>query len=88
MFEELLLSLFCLLAAMLGLAIAVWEAISGRVFDMDGLWLNLIGLTLAAVFGGNLAWSFYTGEGQQMLRQFRKGPASKDASEENSPAPT
>ena len=88
MFEELVLSLFCLLAAVLGLAVAVWEAISGRVFDMDGLWLTLIGLTLAAVFGGSLAWSFYNGEGQQMLRQFRKGPASKDASEKNSPTPT
>jgi hypothetical protein len=87
MFEELLLSLFCLLTAVLGLAIAVWEAVSGRVFDMDGLWLTLISLTLAAVFGGNLAWSFYTGEGQQMLRQLRKGPASKDASEKHSPTP-
>jgi len=88
MFEELLLSLFCLLATALGLAIAVCEVISGRVFDMDGLWLTLISLTLAAVFGGNLAWAFYNGEGQQMLRQFRKGPASKDASEKNSPTPT
>jgi hypothetical protein len=88
MFEELLLSLFCLLVAVLGLAISVWEAISGRVFDIDGLWLTLIGLTLAAVFGGNLVWSFHNGEGQQLLRQFRKGPASKDASEKNSPTPT
>ena len=62
MFEELLLSLFCLLVAVLGLAISVWEAISGRVFDIDGLWLTLISLTLAAVFGGNLAWAFYTGK--------------------------
>jgi len=88
MFEELLLSLFCLLGAALGLAIAVWEVISGRVFDMDGLWFTLISLTLAAVFGGSLAWSFYSGEGQQMLRQFRKGPASKGGSEKNSPTPT
>jgi hypothetical protein len=88
MFEELLLSLFCLLVAVLGLAIALWEAISGRVFDMDGLWLTLIALTLAAVFGGILAWSFYTGEGQQMFRHFRQGPRSKDASEKNSPTPT
>ena len=88
MLEELLLSLFCLLAAMLGLAIAVWEVISGRVFDMDGLWLTLIALTLAALFGGNLAWSFYNGAGRRMLRQFRMGPALKDSSEKNSPTPT
>ena len=88
MFEELLLSLFCLLAAVLGLAVAVWEAISGRVFDMDGLWLTLIGVTLAAVFGGNLAWSFYTGEAQQMLRHFRKESAPKDALEKIQPTLT
>jgi hypothetical protein len=41
-----------------------------------------ISLTLAAVFGGNLAWSFYTGEAQQMLRHFRKGSAPDDASDE------
>ena len=88
MFEELVLLVFCLLGTVIGLAVVVWETISGRVFDMDGLWLTLISLTLAAVFGGNLAWSFYTGEGQQMLRQFRKGSASKDVPEKNSPTTT
>ena len=88
MFEELVLSVFCLLVTVIGLAVAVWEAISGRVFSMDGLWLSLISLTLAAVFGGNLAWSFYTGEAQQMLRDFRKGSVPKDAPEKNSPTPT
>jgi len=86
MFEELALSLFCLLAAVIALAVVAWEVISGRVFDMDGLWLTLISLTLAAVFGGTLAWSFYTGEGRQMLRQFRKGPAAKDVPDKNPPA--
>jgi ABC-type nickel/cobalt efflux system permease component RcnA len=86
MFEELALAVFCLLATVIGLAVAAWEVISGRVFDMDGLWLTLISLTLAAVFGGTLAWSFYTGEGRQMLRQLRKGSAAKDASEKEPPA--
>jgi len=86
MFEELALALFCLLATLIGLAVAVWEVISGRVFDMDGLWLTLISLTLAAVFGGALAWSFHTGEGRQMLRQLRKGAAAKDVPEKNPPA--
>ena len=86
MFEELALALFCLLATLIGLAVAVWEVISGRVFDMDGLWLTLISLTLAAVFGGARSWSFHTGEGRQMLRQLRKGAAAKDVPEENPPA--
>ena len=88
MFEELVYSVFCFLVTVIGLAVAVWEVISGRVFDMDGLWLTLISLTLAAVFGGNLAWSFYTGEGQQMLRHLRKGSTSKDVPEKNSPTTT
>lgn len=84
MFEELALLVFCLLATVSGLAVAVWEVISGRVFDMDGLWLTLISLTLAAVFGGTLAWSFNTGEGHQLLRYLRKGSAPKDAPEKDS----
>ena len=88
MFEELLLAGICLLTALVGLAIAAWEVISGRVFDIDGLWFTLIGLTLAGVFGGVLAWSFYTGEGQQMLHHFRKGPASKAGPDKSSPNPT
>jgi ABC-type nickel/cobalt efflux system permease component RcnA len=87
MLEDLLLSAFCLLATVVGLAVVAWEVVSGRVFDMDGLWLTLISLTLAAVFGGSLAWSFYTGEGQQMLRQIRKRSDSKNVPLENSPAP-
>ena len=88
MFEELALAAFCILAAVLGLAVALWEVISGRVFDMDGLWLTLISLTLAAVFGGAIAWSFYTGEGRQMLLQLRKGSAAKDAPEIKDPPAT
>jgi hypothetical protein len=54
------------LLAALGLAVVAWEAMSGRIFSIDGPWLSLISLALAAAFGGNLAWSFYTGEVQQM----------------------
>jgi len=87
MLEELLLSGFCLLATAVSLAVVAWEVVSGRAFNIDGLWLTLIGLTLAAVFGGSLAWSFYTGEGQQMLRRLRKRSASKDVPPETPPAP-
>ena len=88
MLEDLALLLFCFLVGVAGLAVAAWEVIAGRIFSIDGLSLTLISLTLAAVFAGNLAWSFYTGEAQQMLRDFRKGSATKDAPERNSPAPT
>jgi hypothetical protein len=88
MLEELVLLAFCFLVALTGLAVVAFEVISGRFLSMDGLWLSLISLTLAAVFGGNLAWSFYTGKARQMLRHFRKGSAPEDAPEKNSPTPT
>jgi len=88
MFEQLLLAGICLLTTLAGLAIAAWEVISGRVFDMDGLWFTLISLTLAMLFGGVLAWSFYTGEAQQLFHHFRKGPASKAGPDKSPPNPT
>ena len=88
MFEEMVLAGFCLVATLAGLALAAWEVISGRVFDIDGLWFTLISLTLAAVFGGTLAWSLYSGEGRQMLLGLRKASASKQGSEKNSPDST
>ena len=88
MFEELVLAGFCLLATLAGLAIAAWELISGRVFNIDGLWFTLISLTLAGVFGGALGWSFYTGEGKQLLRRVRGEPKPKEGPEKSSPNPT
>jgi len=57
------LALFLLAA--LELAIIAWGASNGRILSIDGLWLSLISLSLSAVLGGNLAWSFSTGEVQQ-----------------------
>ena len=74
----------CFLVAVTGLVVVALEAMSGRIFSIDGLWLSLICLTLAAVFGGNLAWSFYTGEAQQMLRHFRKRSGPDNASDRSS----
>jgi len=88
MLEELALAGYCLLATLVGLAIAAWEVISGRVFNMDGLWFTLISLTLSAVFGGALAWSFYSGDGQQLLRSLKKGPASEAGPDKSQPKPT
>ena len=88
MLEELVLAGFCLLAALVGLAIAAWEVISGRIFNIDSLWFTLISLTLSAVFGGALAWSFYTGDGRRLLR-FRKKESGLDAGPDKSqPKPT
>ncbi len=84
MVEELALSVFCLLVTLAGLAVTAWEVISGRVLDIDGLWLTLISLTLAAAFGGILAWSFHSGEAKQLVQQLRKGSTAKRAPGENS----
>jgi hypothetical protein len=81
MLEELVLLALCFLVAVMGLTVVALEAISGRIFSLDGLWLCLISLTLAAVFGGNVAWSFYTGEAQQMLRHSRKASTPHNTSD-------
>ena len=88
MIEELALAGFCLLATLLGLAIAAWEVISGRVFNIDGLWFTLISLTLSAVFGGALAWSLFTGDGKEMLRYFKRTPPSEEGPRKSQPSPT
>jgi hypothetical protein len=69
MFEDIFLLVFCFVLAIAGLATVVWGLVTGRFFSIDGLWLALISLTLSAVFGGNIAWSIYTGELQRILRR-------------------
>jgi len=86
MLDGLALLALCFLVAVMGLAVVALEAISGRIFSIDGPWLSLISLTLAAVFGGNLAWSSYTGEAQRMLRHFRKGSEPDNASDKKQPS--
>jgi len=68
MLEDVALLVFCLILALGGLATVVWGLVSGRLFSIDGLWLALISLTVAVVFGGNVAWSLHTGELQRILR--------------------
>jgi hypothetical protein len=67
MIEDLLLLFFCLVLAVGGIATVVWGLATGRFFSIDGLWLGLISLTISAVFGGNIAWSIYTGELRRIL---------------------
>ena len=85
MLEGLVLLALCFLVAVMGLAVVALEAISGRILSIDGLWLSLISLTLAAVFGGSLAWSCYTGEAQQMLRRLRKESQPDNALDQKQP---
>jgi hypothetical protein len=69
MFEDVFLLVFCFILAIGGLATVVWGLATGRFFTIDGIWLTLISLTLSAVFGGNIAWSIYTGELQRILHK-------------------
>jgi len=82
MFEDIFLLVFCFILAVGGLATVVWGVATGRFFSIDGLWLALIGLTLSAVFGGNIAWSIYTGELQRILLESRKGSSPSGAADE------
>jgi hypothetical protein len=82
MFEDIFLLVFCLVLAIGGLATVVWGLVTGRFFTIDGLWLALISLTLSAVFGGNIAWSIYTGELQRILHESRKGSSPNGATDE------
>lgn len=83
MIEDMILLVFCFVLALGGLATTVWELATGRFFNIDGLWLTLISLTLAVVFGGNIAWSIYTGELQRILHESRKGSAPGGSADES-----
>jgi hypothetical protein len=86
MISDVVLVVFCALVALCGLAVVVWEGATGRLFSIDGLALTLISLMLAVVFGGNVAWSVWTGELQQILGEVRKGRKKAQTSDNNSPA--
>jgi hypothetical protein len=80
--EDVFLLAFCFLLALGGLGLVVWELATGRFFSIDGLWLTLISLALATVFGGNIAWSIYTDEVQAVLQGLRKGSPPSDSTSE------
>jgi hypothetical protein len=69
MLEDLFLLAFCAILAIGGLATFGWEAATGRLLNIDGLWLTLISLTVTAVFGGNIAWMIYTGDLKAILHR-------------------
>jgi len=85
MLEDIFLLAFCLILAVGGLVTVGWGIATGRFFTIDGLWLALISLTFSAVFGGNIAWSIYTGELQRILHESRKGNSADSASDKTAP---
>ncbi len=85
MLEDILLLAFCLILAVGGLATVAWGVATGRFLTIDGLWLALISLTLSAVFGGNIAWSIYTGELQRILHEGRKGSSPDGPTDKAAP---
>lgn len=74
--EDVILLVFCALIAVGGLGVVAWQLATGRLLSIDGLWLAAICLTLAAVFGGNVAWSIYKGEMKQMFGGASKEPGA------------
>ena len=74
MLEDILLLAFCSILAIGGLATFLWEVVTSRILNIDGLWLTLISLTLSAVFGGNIAWAMYTGELKRILHHENQKP--------------
>lgn len=77
MIEELVLLGVSSVIALLALAMVGWEVVTRRGLSLDGLCLSLICLTLAAAFGGNVAWSFFTGDLQRAMGQLGKGAGAK-----------
>lgn len=85
MIEEFVLWGISSVITLLALAMVGWEVTTGRALSLDGLCFSLICLTLAAVFGGNVAWSLFTGEFHRILSQLGKGAAKSEESPQSHP---
>ena len=79
-FEILLLFSFCILVAVIALAVSVYLAVSGQLFTLDGLVLLLIALTIGGVFVLNIVWSVRRGEMRQLLNQVRENRVPDESS--------
>jgi hypothetical protein len=67
--ETIALAALCLLIALASLGIAVWTAVSGSLFTLDGLLLVSICLLLATVFGGCFLWFAYDAGWLKLLKR-------------------
>jgi len=64
----------CSVIALGALGIIVWVLASGLLLTLDGLLLTMTCLVLALAFGGNVAWSLWTGEAKSILKELLKSP--------------
>ena len=69
--EIITLAVFCVLMVLASLGVAVWTAVSGSFFTLDGLLLVSICLLLAAVFGGCFLWLAYDAHWLDRVKRLR-----------------
>ncbi len=87
MWELIILLLIYLLSGLAALTVAGWVMVSGQFFDIDGLFLALVCLSLAAVFLGAFALSVRKGEFSQVLSKVRgRKKAAPEPAESAAPA--
>lgn len=70
--ESLVLLLLCALIAVGSLGVIAWVLAAGTLFSLDGLLLTATCLVLALAFGGNVVWSWRSGEAQSILKSLSK----------------
>lgn len=78
MLQSVLLLAFCLFMGLLSLTVCIWVALTGQLFNLDGLLLVAISLTVGGFFMGNFAWSVYSGELREVLNDLRGGSKKAD----------
>lgn len=73
--EIIALALFCLLVAVGALAVALWTAISGSLFTLDGLLLVSICLLMVTVFAFCFLWLARDAGWLERMKSRRRSPA-------------
>ena len=76
MWETIILLMIYLVAGLLCLAVAGWGVVTGQFLEMDGLFLVLVCLSLAAVFLGAFALAVRRGEFAAVLKWLRRPKAA------------
>ena len=66
--ESAILLILCSIIALAGLGVTVWVVATWVFLSLDGLLLTTTCLVLALAFGGNVVWSFRSGEAQSILK--------------------
>src|SRR5262249_54896984 len=79
MWETIIEMLFYLVAGLACLGTVVWAAATGQFFSLDGLFLILVCLTLAAVLLVAFALGLHSGDFQEVLSRLRSGATEREA---------